>query len=189
MELLASIKYKYDNKRANLQMKIICWSIVIGLLLTILTRSIIVSMFLFGVVVTQILLFKRQDGMINLLDSENGIFLQREEGGQKEQLEKVVSTKFRWSYNFISSGKGGEAGKNSVTHINFIFTRVEFELLNGTTLTIGRELNQWNSIPENWMYEPLSESIEKSICITSYDLVKLKKIWKSVNFNTTSNKV
>ena len=122
-----------------------------------------------------IMAFGRPDGIIKILDKKNGMFLQIIERNKKEKLAKIAASRFRWSYNFLSSGKGGEAGKNSVTHVNYLFSRVEFELVDGITLTLGRELKQWESIPKDWEYNDLKFPTKKPICITRYDLTKLKK--------------
>ena len=66
-------------------------------------------------------------------------------------------------------------GTPKASHVNYIFIRLEFILINGKRIILGKELNQWNSAPANWEYGVLIAEGCEFIGITSHDLVKLKK--------------
>ena len=99
-----------------------------------------------------------------------------------ELQEKPVSYYFRWSYNSIESTRGA-VGTPKASHVNYIFIRLEFILINGKRIILGKELNQWNSAPANWEYGVLIAEGCEFIGITSHDLVKLKKEMELLSTN------
>lgn len=178
MNLIASIKYKYDNEQNDRKMKLIIWTVIIGLILLLISYSAILGILLILIIIAEIVIIYKPDGIVNLYTQGEELFLQRDQG----KKEKISSHKFRWSYNFVEAGATGGEGGGKGSHASFVFTRVEFYLENNETIIIGRESFQWGSIPQNWQYDLYELPPNTQLKVTSYNLDKLKKLLEKQSF-------
>ncbi|MBI1224802.1 MAG: hypothetical protein GC192_06160 [Bacteroidetes bacterium] len=174
MKLISKIKYKKDDNNSDFQLKVLVFSIVVSIFITPLSRSIIILAIVCIIILLEIIILSKKNGLIKLYEKDGDYELSIEDKGKPVVYEKILSYKFRWSYNYIPFVKR-DVGTPKAAHVNYIFIRVEFTFVNGKRIILGKELNQWKSTPTNWEYEVLITEGSEFLGITSYDLVKLKK--------------
>lgn len=174
MKHLVTIKFKYDNRRTDFQLMVFAAIIILGGFLSLLYRTPTLTFLFITALIIQLLFLYKPDGRARILVENGKIFLAIIENRSSERKIEVISYKFRWNYHFLETGKSESASNDQSGHVNFIFTRVEFKLINDTTFVLGKELYQWKSIPKNWEYELFVSTSDIPIGITSYDLAKLK---------------
>lgn len=174
MKMLAEIKYKKDNETLDYQLMAIVITIIISIFTFLLIRSIEAVVICCSIILLEFIFLGKKGGTVKVYEERGGYVLSIADKGKSDIHEKVSSYKFRWSYNYFTFMKS-DVGTPKATHVNYIFTRVEFTLENGKRVTLGKELNQWNSTPANWEYEVLNQEGSEFLGITSHNLVKLKK--------------
>ena len=182
MTLIETIPFNRNNALNDWKLWVFSATIVLGGFLAILTGTLIILLVSAALLLIEWALMREKDGWLKIYKGKEGFYLEHfEEGVKLTNLEKIKQQKFGWHYAHFENRKGGTTSKT--THVNFTQLKYEILLESGKTLTVIKELHQWQSPKPSWAYCHSTSNHEAEWLITSQNLERLKEIVENHYFD------